>query len=250
MSLRRIAGVWLVPVAFVAAVMAIGALNHNGGGQTSSVSVSSEVTPTVVQVPAVEGHPLAYATVILGNFGLSATVTQRYSHELPGTVLGQKPKPGRSVALNATVELRVAKPFLRIPNVVGLTLAEARHVLREHFRPGLILKVYSATLPEHTVISQSPKEGAEARSGRYVSLVVSKGPQPGPYGNPWGYNFDCCHLIYNPPSNFCDYFYCMGYFWSGNGYVMQCADGWFGKSGGIQGSCSSHGGNSRALLAP
>jgi hypothetical protein len=32
--------------------------------------------------------------------------------------------------------------------------------------------------------------------------------------------------------------------------VMQCADGAFSKSGGIQGSCSHHGGNSRPLYGP
>jgi hypothetical protein len=69
-------------------------------------------------------------------------------------------------------------------------------------------------------------------------------------GNPWGYNFDCCNFIYSPPTNFCSYFSCISSFWNGNGYVMQCQDGTFSKSGGIQGSCSRHGGNQRALLAP
>jgi hypothetical protein len=32
------------------------------------------------------------------------------------------------------------------------------------------------------------------------------------------------------------------------GYVIQCQDEAFGKSGGIQGSCSYHGGNYGALL--
>ena len=31
--------------------------------------------------------------------------------------------------------------------------------------------------------------------------------------------------------------------------IIQCRDGTFGKSGGIQGSCSGHGGNVRALYA-
>jgi hypothetical protein len=31
---------------------------------------------------------------------------------------------------------------------------------------------------------------------------------------------------------------------------MQCADATFSKSGGRSGSCSSHGGNSRALYSP
>jgi hypothetical protein len=69
-------------------------------------------------------------------------------------------------------------------------------------------------------------------------------------GNPWGYNFECCNFIYSPPAGFCSYFACIPSFWDGNGYVMQCQDAMFSKSGGIQGSCSHHGGNLRPLYAP
>jgi hypothetical protein len=67
--------------------------------------------------------------------------------------------------------------------------------------------------------------------------------------NPWGYNFCGGSVISAPPSTFCSYFDCIGNFWNGRGYVMQCRDATFSKSGGISGSCSQHGGNSRALLA-
>jgi hypothetical protein len=67
--------------------------------------------------------------------------------------------------------------------------------------------------------------------------------------NPYGYNFEPGNLIYNPPGNFCTYFNCIASFWDGRGYVIQCVDGTFSKSGGIQGSCSHHGGNSRPLYS-
>lgn len=69
-------------------------------------------------------------------------------------------------------------------------------------------------------------------------------------GNPWCYNFSCCSHIYSPPSNFCSYFNCISSFWNGSGYVEECVDGTYSKSGGISGSCSHHGGNWRALLRP
>lgn len=69
--------------------------------------------------------------------------------------------------------------------------------------------------------------------------------------NPWGYNFSCCNHIYSPPSNFCDYFNCIPSFWQHtNGYVEECKDGEYSHSGGVQGSCSYHGGNWRPLLRP
>ena len=80
-------------------------------------------------------------------------------------------------------------------------------------------------------------------------LIPTAAPT-GVNGNPWGYSFSCCNLIYNPPSNFCSYFSCIANFWSGAGYVIQCTDGKFSKSGGRSGSCSHHGGNSRPLYAP
>jgi len=66
--------------------------------------------------------------------------------------------------------------------------------------------------------------------------------------NPWGYNFSSGSYIYSPPGSFCSYFRCINNFWNGIGYVMECQDGMYSKSGGHSGSCSYHGGNLRPLL--
>ncbi len=70
--------------------------------------------------------------------------------------------------------------------------------------------------------------------------------------NPYGYNF-CLgggSSISSPPRDICQYIPCIASFWNGNGYVIQCRDGTFGKSGGLRGSCSGHGGNGRTLRTP
>jgi hypothetical protein len=67
--------------------------------------------------------------------------------------------------------------------------------------------------------------------------------------NPWGYSF-CSGgtVVTSPPASFCDVFSpCISNFWNGRGYVEQCKDGSYSKSGGISGSCSYHGGNLRPL---
>ncbi len=50
----------------------------------------------------------------------------------------------------------------------------------------------------------------------------------------------------SPPSvasgDFCSTHACIDNFDEGNGYVVQCADGTWTQSGGIQGACSHHGG--------
>jgi hypothetical protein len=68
--------------------------------------------------------------------------------------------------------------------------------------------------------------------------------------NPWGYNFDRGSYITSPPADFCAYFNCIASFWNGRGYVVECSDQTYSDSGGIQGSCSHHGGDWRPLLAP
>jgi hypothetical protein len=66
--------------------------------------------------------------------------------------------------------------------------------------------------------------------------------------NPWGYNFCSGALIYDPQSNFCDYFDCIPSFWeSTKGYVDQCVDGTYSHSGGVSGACSYHDGEKRPL---
>jgi hypothetical protein len=68
-------------------------------------------------------------------------------------------------------------------------------------------------------------------------------------GNPWGYDFNPGNLIYSPPANFCVYFVCITNFPNGRGYVNECQDGQYSKSGGISGDCSFHGGYYRTLYS-
>ena len=93
-----------------------------------------------------------------------------------------------------------------------------------------------------------------APANQPVQQPVQQAPPPaapptGVNGNPWGYDFNPGNYIYSPNSGFCGYFSCISNFWNGNGYVEECNDGMYGKSGGIQGSCSHHGGNMRPLYS-
>jgi hypothetical protein len=66
--------------------------------------------------------------------------------------------------------------------------------------------------------------------------------------NPWGYTFCGGAYITSPPSDFCAYFDCIANFPKGHGYVEQCMDGRFSRSGGRQGACSYHRGERRPLF--
>lgn len=72
-------------------------------------------------------------------------------------------------------------------------------------------------------------------------------------GNPWGYSFSASggKLITQPNAAFCTsgYFHCISSFSKGKGYVVECQDGLYSKSGGKSGSCSKHGGDLQTLYA-
>ena len=70
--------------------------------------------------------------------------------------------------------------------------------------------------------------------------------------NPWHYNFCAANsgtYITSPAAGICSYFNCIGNFWNGVGYVVECSDGTYSKSGGRSGVCSYHSGVLRPLWA-
>jgi hypothetical protein len=106
----------------------------------------------------------------------------------------------------------------------------------------------SAAPDNSTVVAYSAVVSSQvATSAESATASV----HPGVNGNPWGYNYSCCHLIYRPAGRVCRYFHCIASFWRNTrGYVEQCSDGTISHSGGRRGSCSDHGGNRRPLLHP
>lgn len=68
--------------------------------------------------------------------------------------------------------------------------------------------------------------------------------------NPYGYNL--CGIgseVTSPPSDICNYFSCIDNFGNGNGYMVECNDGMYSMSGGIDGACSDHGGEDRPVYS-
>jgi len=92
--------------------------------------------------------------------------------------------------------------------------------------------------------SPSPSQAAPPPTTTTTTTNPMRANLCGAPQNPWNYTFCGGSTITDPPSDFCAYFDCVDDFWDGAGYVMQCDDEMFSRSG----SCSSHGGNKRALL--
>jgi hypothetical protein len=183
---------------------------------------------------------------------MKAVVVEReFSSEAMGTVLEQEAAPGSAVELGGEIGV-VVSVFPRVPSLVGTSLAEARSRLASRdLRAGPVAREAS-TKAKGIVLRQGIKAGKRVPADRRVKLVVVGPHACGSPLNPWCYSVSGGgSLIYRAPLDLCFWIDCIPSFSSySNGYVIQCADGEFSHSGGVSGSCSSHGGNWRPLYAP
>lgn len=137
-----------------------------------------------VTVPSVVGKPLEEAREILTQKNLRVEVREQYDSNVPaGIVIAQDYGPNTPpVKVNRTVTLTVSKgaELKTVPNLVGLSLVEARAKLTES---GFVLEespeeVYSSEIAAGLVASQQPAAFSREPKGIKVSVTVSKGPEP------------------------------------------------------------------------
>jgi serine/threonine-protein kinase len=139
-----------------------------------------------VQLPDVTNKSIDEATAILAAIGLAVeqvpVQTDEYS---PGTVLSQNPQPGL-VAQSSGVQLSVATAVVyhSVPGVVGKTEDNATAAVKALNFTANVSRQNSPTVPEGTVISQSPAKDTQLAEGQAVSFVVSLGPATVPTPSP------------------------------------------------------------------
>ena len=148
----------------------------------SAVAVVLSKGPQNVPVPNVVGLTQTQAQSALVSAGLVlGSVTSEFSDSVAaGIVLQQSPSSGTTASPGSAITLVLSKgpQNVSVPNVVGLTQAQAQSVL---VSAGLVLGTvtseFSDTVAAGIVLQQSPSSGATASSGSAVALVLSKGPQ-------------------------------------------------------------------------
>jgi eukaryotic-like serine/threonine-protein kinase len=161
----------LVGSAVVAAVVAAGttvALNRGVLQRDAS------------EVPSVIGLPAQSARALIENRGFQFVVgEEREDAQSPvGSVIGQKPLMGSRIERGQTVEVVVAKvpAPVKAPALAGLALADAKaRIEAAKLAVGKVTEENSAEVKVGLVIAQKPAEGAEAKVGTAIDLVVSKG---------------------------------------------------------------------------
>ena len=124
------------------------------------------------------GLPLAAAQAALTKQGLTTTTTSAYSRQVPsGSVISATPAAGTRVRPGAPVALLVSKGVeqLAVPDETGKSQSEAGAVLAAAGFGTTVTTAFSDTVPQGTVIDQSPRNGTAGR-GSTIALIVSKGP--------------------------------------------------------------------------
>ncbi len=132
-----------------------------------------------VQVPDVRGEHWETAREILEEKGLQLKVVNRiYSEVEKDHVISQRPEPNDIVKKGREIEVVLSRGLetVRVPNVVGETLENARFILEnEGLKLGEVTQVNDSTTPEGVIVAQSPKRGTTVEVGESVDVTVSSG---------------------------------------------------------------------------
>ncbi len=140
----------------------------------SSVTLFVSSGPGEVVVPSVVGEDQESAVARLRADGLSPIVRERASSEPVDTVVDQSPASGQRVDEGSTVTVYVSDGKVRsVPDVTGLTQGEAETELEDAgFNVSVRTRETDQPDEDGTVLSQSPRGGAERRERATVTITV------------------------------------------------------------------------------
>ncbi|MEU6249907.1 PASTA domain-containing protein [Glycomyces sp. NPDC047010] len=150
--------------------------------QGATITVVVSLGPERYSVPDLSGGSEEDARAALAAFDAEVTVEREYSTDVEkDAVTRTDPAAGEEVKAGTPVTVYVSDGFppLNVPDVVGLSQADATAALEaEGLVAGAVTQRHSDSIPEGSVIEQSPGADAPAGPDDPVDLVVSSGPEP------------------------------------------------------------------------
>ncbi len=159
----------------------------NAGEQ---VDEGTKITITVSKggetfaLPNVTGKAMADADAELKALGLQVVIEQRADANVPvGQVIEQATAAGTPVKKGDSVTLTVSSgvPTAAVPNVVGMTEAQANRALANAgFAYAVAGSQYSANAAAGTVLTQNPAANSVQAYGTQINLILSLGAEPEP----------------------------------------------------------------------
>ena len=151
-----------------------------GGGSLPTLSIVVSRGKEMIEIGDLVGKSERDASLELKNSGLTVKTLKEYSSSVPrGSVISTSPAAGKVLESGGLVVLRISlgakKITVRVPDIVGLTEAEAiSRISAAGLTVGKI-KYESSTVRAGLVISQSAQSGAELEKGSEISFSVSAG---------------------------------------------------------------------------
>lgn len=136
-----------------------------------------------LSAPNLTGMPLPSAKVEADRLGLKYKVRSAFSLTVQrGSVIRQDPLAGKAVRVGDSIELTVSKGenSAPMPDAVGKLLSDVRKPLEDASIKVVVEQVFSETVADGVVISQSPEPGVTLRGGERARFQVSKGAEKRP----------------------------------------------------------------------
>ena len=147
-------------------------------GRTVRLKIST--SEKLVSIPNLIGQSLRSAELILQQASLLIdTVYFEYNPEFPkGTIAWQYPKANNTMKKGFGIQVTVSKglppDFYQVPNVIGLSLNQAKEYLaKARLKVGKISYHEDQDLVPYTVLDQSISEGTVLDRPMNINLVVS-----------------------------------------------------------------------------
>ncbi|GAA0962746.1 PASTA domain-containing protein [Actinocorallia libanotica] len=144
------------------------------------LTIAKAPPPAKVKLPDLAGKPVEEAEAALRKLDLKVSRTPQETREHPpGLVLSSTPNAGSTVTAGSTVSLAVSlePDQVLVPDVTGLTPAEASAVLRRADLGMLRTTRETSDVPEGRVAASTPAAGRPVDPGSRVTVHVARAPR-------------------------------------------------------------------------
>lgn len=136
----------------------------------------------LIKMPELKGKSLRDAMLTVENYELSLGEVESVRSEFPADIIvDQDIEPGTDIQRGTEVNLKVSVGprvgMVRVPNVLGKSLTQAKRILkRNSLEVGNLYYQVSNDLNPNTVISQIPGEDTIVKVGSTIDLTLIKLP--------------------------------------------------------------------------
>lgn len=148
-------------------------------GETVSVVISEK--PVDNEIPNVVNYQRDLAVKALQSLGFKVEIIEEETDEFAdGSVLEQsktgKAKTGTVITITVAKNIKKeSDKLVKVPDIKGKTLIQAREVLKGNFYVMISGEEYSDTVKKGAIMSQTPAAGTETKTDSVINVVISKG---------------------------------------------------------------------------